>query len=431
MSSSRIHEIACQYCDTINNVKVWDSVNVTVDPELKKQVFDGTLSGFTCSNCGKKTRVVHDYLYHDMDKQFMIYLVHKENQKATMNQVDLLQKLMFSSKTLRTVENQLQLIEKINIFENGLDDYVIEFLKINYIDYLAEHLEGDPLVSISNKMLFTKLDAEDGGPKDDLVFVLFNRSNGKTFFKVPNTQYSTRAEAIKLIDDGFFEKIKADNQMVNSKYVHDIVSSKVFCGKPYQQWQDMMTVKKETLNLPDGSIYIGDCFNGKPHGKGTLTNPDGGKYVGEFREGRIYGQGTMIEVGEWSLTGFWQNGKLNGEGFYKTVDGDEYQGSFVNGKFHGYGIFKYSNGSIYAGNWDMGEKHGHGILTKPGGYKYDGTWHNGEPGSGEKQPKSDLTIEQVEVHRRKTREIMIREEMRRSNCSYEEASQIIDEFPFL
>ncbi|MCL1833931.1 MAG: MORN repeat-containing protein, partial [Leptospirales bacterium] len=38
--------------------------------------------------------------------------------------------------------------------------------------------------------------------------------------------------------------------------------------------------KDETLTYPDGSEYVGQVKDDKPHGKGTYTYSDGSKYTG-------------------------------------------------------------------------------------------------------------------------------------------------------
>jgi hypothetical protein len=51
-------------------------------------------------------------------------------------------------------------------------------------------------------------------------------------------------------------------------------------------FKDDKNVKQETcLNSKD---YVGECKDGKKHGKGTETHEWGSKYVGEFKNGQLY-----------------------------------------------------------------------------------------------------------------------------------------------
>ena len=49
---------------------------------------------------------------------------------------------------------------------------------------------------------------------------------------------------------------------------------------------------QRTYTWPNGSKYVGELINGKPHGQGTQTIIDGAVYVGEFKNGLRHGQGT-------------------------------------------------------------------------------------------------------------------------------------------
>jgi hypothetical protein len=44
----------------------------------------------------------------------------------------------------------------------------------------------------------------------------------------------------------------------------------------------------------DGSKYVGEFRNGKPHGFGTMTS-EHGKYVGQFDQNRFHGDGTSYD----------------------------------------------------------------------------------------------------------------------------------------
>ena len=71
--------------------------------------------------------------------------------------------------------------------------------------------------------------------------------------------------------------------------------------------EDKNTKQEKCLNLKD---YVGECKDGKKHGKGTETYEWGSKYVGEFKNDRENGQGTYTYPDGKKLTGLFQNGKL-------------------------------------------------------------------------------------------------------------------------
>jgi CpXC protein len=72
MSKMTIHNLECPHCGNKQETKVWHSVNVKLDPELKRTLFDAQINLFSCEKCGKKTFINAPLLYHDMTQQFCV-----------------------------------------------------------------------------------------------------------------------------------------------------------------------------------------------------------------------------------------------------------------------------------------------------------------------------------------------------------------------
>src|ERR1039458_4857917 len=72
MSKMTIHNLECPHCGNKQETKVWHSVNVKLDPELKRKLFDAQINMFSCEKCGKKTFINAPLLYHDMTQQFFV-----------------------------------------------------------------------------------------------------------------------------------------------------------------------------------------------------------------------------------------------------------------------------------------------------------------------------------------------------------------------
>lgn len=51
---------------------MWSSVNVTIDPELKEQLFNAEINRFACKRCGHEAFMPVSLLYHDMEGKFCI-----------------------------------------------------------------------------------------------------------------------------------------------------------------------------------------------------------------------------------------------------------------------------------------------------------------------------------------------------------------------
>ena len=134
-----------------------------------------------------------------------------------------------------------------------------------------------------------------------------------------------------------------------------------------------------TFVYPNKDKYIGNFFNGKPHGKGILYFANGNKYIGhwiaEFREGegrfifvegheyfgqfkknQFSGEGIMTYSNGDRYEGLWSNSKPQGEGIYFFANGKRYEGYFENGRFDGKGTMYYADGTIESGSWRNGSK---------------------------------------------------------------------------
>ena len=72
MSSMTLQTLQCPHCGNSKETTVWDSLNVTLDPQLKKELLQATINLFSCQKCGKSTFIGAPLLYHDMDQQFCV-----------------------------------------------------------------------------------------------------------------------------------------------------------------------------------------------------------------------------------------------------------------------------------------------------------------------------------------------------------------------
>lgn len=127
MSRSHQEPIRCSSCNAQQDFTVWESINVTIDPNLKQALLNGDLTTFRCNRCGAEAHVAYDTLYHDMDNSLMIWLKDEDNDMSEVA------KQMFRGatelKTTRTVRTVHELIDKIRLFDDGFDDFEIELFK--------------------------------------------------------------------------------------------------------------------------------------------------------------------------------------------------------------------------------------------------------------------------------------------------------------
>lgn len=158
MSKFSYSQVTCPKCNKIQKVKVWDSINVNLDTEQKENIMSGKLFQFICDECGFTTRVEYPCLYHDMDKNLVIYCI--PNFSGDTKILDkMLNKLKSDSLEnsmknyeFRVVKDTNKLAEKIKIFDEELDDRVIEIIKIiNRSFFLKKYPEKEIEEILFNK----------------------------------------------------------------------------------------------------------------------------------------------------------------------------------------------------------------------------------------------------------------------------------------
>lgn len=134
MSQMHPVEHQCHNCSKISRFDVYSSVNVTLDPSLKKQILDSSLFNWECPFCHEKYNWVNDFLYHDMDHHFMMFFDPDEIAEREYKEDTALPPMppLFKIEryNLRQVHGLNRLKEKIKILDAGLDDIVVELLKL-------------------------------------------------------------------------------------------------------------------------------------------------------------------------------------------------------------------------------------------------------------------------------------------------------------
>lgn len=154
--------VKCPYCGCTQNFDFVGSVNAESSPELKEKVVSGELFTCTCASCGKKNLACSDFLYHDPKEKLMILLTSSKIRAESLP----------AGYTGRIVRSIGDLIEKIKIFDSGLDDVVMELCKFVTVRELGKdiRLKFFQTNGADSEMTFTY--PENG--KMELIAVGFN-----------------------------------------------------------------------------------------------------------------------------------------------------------------------------------------------------------------------------------------------------------------
>lgn len=140
MSKIRKEMYRCLTCGEEFEADVYDSINVTLDPELKEKVISGNLFMIECPKCGKKEFIQYPTCYHDMDNKFMVYLNglgQLMDLKEEMNEGPIKDyRKMIGEEIICGSTNYMDFMSNIIALENHLDWRVVKiamcFLALSY-----------------------------------------------------------------------------------------------------------------------------------------------------------------------------------------------------------------------------------------------------------------------------------------------------------
>lgn len=167
----------CPTCRKSSEIEIWNSVNVTLDPQLRKQVLDGSAFAFVCPACGAQEQLSYHCLYHDMEHQFMVHWM-PDLETLPQEELSELEKVTIWSPgyRYRLVPSRNRLREKILIFECGLDDRVIEVMK----HLVWEAYWKDKGIAL-DEMYFNSVGGTATEPEVELILLPASGQPGGTF----------------------------------------------------------------------------------------------------------------------------------------------------------------------------------------------------------------------------------------------------------
>lgn len=76
MSKFDVYKIKCE-CGNIISLRLYHSVNVSIDPRLKNEVRERRINNYKCEQCGVQNELAYEFLYNDMDRNQWIFVMPK------------------------------------------------------------------------------------------------------------------------------------------------------------------------------------------------------------------------------------------------------------------------------------------------------------------------------------------------------------------
>lgn len=207
MSRTEETTVTCKACGHEQGFQLWTSVNVTLDPDLKQKLLDRSLTAFRCEQCGHATNVNYSLLYHDMHANLMIWLVPDEEKAGELP--PLAASMAVDGLVLRRVDSLNGLIEKVRIADDGLDDRLVEVLKLVLRDKLPEERKQKKLQLLYDRMV------ENAGDGPQISFAAFTEEGTRSLVapkRVYDRLQDTMSPVLASLDEEGWNWLDVDAQ---------------------------------------------------------------------------------------------------------------------------------------------------------------------------------------------------------------------------
>ena len=152
MSQFRTENMVCPACNKKDTIRLYERIEST-DAAARNKLLKGSLFRYKCPKCGYVAGIAGNLLYHNAEKNFMVYFAADhdvEGMKEAMDDIEARANKMAPSEAFkykvrrRIVVDNHELVEKVIILEADLDDRTIELMKMFYLDAVKEnHPEMD------------------------------------------------------------------------------------------------------------------------------------------------------------------------------------------------------------------------------------------------------------------------------------------------
>lgn len=152
MSDHRRFQLSCT-CGHEFETKLWGSLNVTENKELKGKLLSGEINQVQCPKCQKKIYIEKSLLYHDMDQRLWVQMLPQADRPKWPELQEEYQEEIKKNAGIKKYHFRLafgreELLEKIRIFDADLDDRILELLKVRILT------EDETLKTVSDAKIF-------------------------------------------------------------------------------------------------------------------------------------------------------------------------------------------------------------------------------------------------------------------------------------
>ena len=148
MAITEIRPAVCMACGHKQSVLDVRQINVQKRPEIKQKILQGTLFPMHCRACGAVLEKAQNCLYIDPALPLLLELA-APGEPCRLQEVQ--EGLGDTKAIIRVVRTPEDMAEKLRIFDCGLDDRVVEIVRLLMVTQLTEQtpdlLESSPVFS--------------------------------------------------------------------------------------------------------------------------------------------------------------------------------------------------------------------------------------------------------------------------------------------
>ncbi len=123
MGSFSILAVTCPSCQKDGEFKRYETIDITKNPSLRGEIMNRNLFTYVCPHCGEKIAVAYDCVYTDTENKHCIALISTEIPPE-------IEGISAQGYSVRIVHSVNDFVEKIALFEDGIDDRVCELCKL-------------------------------------------------------------------------------------------------------------------------------------------------------------------------------------------------------------------------------------------------------------------------------------------------------------
>ena len=202
-------EVICPNCKNTFEIKERVAINVTLDPGLKEKTLKGKIFQHTCPNCQKEVLLVNDCMYHDLEKQFMVYLMLEESKQRQYTIPIGANGLgdFGENYKLRLEKEYNGFRERIHLLDLGFNDMVFEIMRALLLTGLQEKIpEATRLFFLGvskGEICFQVITGTQATRLVNVSFDLYERVD-KIFAKFPEA--TEKVNALRQIDAEWLEE---------------------------------------------------------------------------------------------------------------------------------------------------------------------------------------------------------------------------------